>query len=685
MNSNSHISTKYFKTKHYQLFLVVFFNIIGWSLNAQNINSLLKQYQEKSYDDSSKLNLAIKISDYYKTKNPDSSFLFNLQAYHLANANNYKEQEIKLGFKLSYYYFNYGNNQKALNYAINSLKLIEQTNEVKNRINIYNHIGTIYSSMENHTKSYYYFSKFLNLARSNKDTTSIVAGLNNTGATLTSLYNYSDAKQYFIEALTIDSIRNETEYFDYYYSNLANICFENNEINNAELYFLKSNHYSKLLQDTNKIILNYIAISDFYFDLHNNDLGLKYIDTAYTFTKIKSDVTTKIGLYERLANAYKTTGDYTNAYNFHIKHTYLKDSVSNTENQIRLNNIANDYTIEQKEFELNNKAKIESQKQRLITWSIIIILLIVAAFTFLLYKRFKLISKQKIVIEQKEQETQLQNTIIKKQKLLVEEKHKEITDSINYAKRIQFALLPNENTLKNHFQNHFVYFNPKDVVSGDFYALAKLNGANNQEKILLCVADSTGHGVPGSIMSMLNMSCLNSAINADKHTQPADILNATRSRIIHYLATDGSEDGGKDGMDCSLISFDFNEKKLIYSAANNPILIVRASKGTENPSLENYPADRMPVGKHLKDNIPFIQKEIDLNEGDMVYMFTDGYADQFGGEKGKKFKYKQLEELLISISDKPMDTQKQILSQTFDNWKGNLEQVDDVCLIGVRI
>lgn len=239
--------------------------------------------------------------------------------------------------------------------------------------------------------------------------------------------------------------------------------------------------------------------------------------------------------------------------------------------------------------------------------------------------------------------------------------------------------------MKNHFQNHFVYFNPKDVVSGDFYALAKLNGANNQEKILLCVADSTGHGVPGSIMSMLNMSCLNSAINADKHTQPADILNATRSRIIHYLATDGSEDGGKDGMDCSLISFDFNEKKLIYSAANNPILIVRASKGTENTTIENYPADRMPVGKHLKDNIPFIQKEIDLNEGDMVYMFTDGYADQFGGEKGKKFKYKQLEELLISISDKPMDTQKQILSQTFDNWKGSLEQVDDVCLIGVRI
>ena len=142
---------------------------------------------------------------------------------------------------------------------------------------------------------------------------------------------------------------------------------------------------------------------------------------------------------------------------------------------------------------------------------------------------------------------------------------------------------------------------------------------------------------------MLNISCLNEAINADKLTEPADILNATRKKIIEYLSNDGSAEGGKDGMDCSLVSLDFKEKKLRYAAANNPVWIIRS--GTFIPLV----ADRMPVGKHDKDTIPFTKQTFDLQSGDMVYTLTDGYPDQFGGPKGKKFKYKQLEELLISI------------------------------------
>jgi serine phosphatase RsbU (regulator of sigma subunit) len=216
------------------------------------------------------------------------------------------------------------------------------------------------------------------------------------------------------------------------------------------------------------------------------------------------------------------------------------------------------------------------------------------------------------------------------------------------------------------------------VVSGDFYWGTSTSSVTNKN-FILATADSTGHGVPGAIMSMLNISCLNEAINADKLTQPSDILNATRKKIINHLANDGSADGGKDGMDCSLISFDFKNKKLIYAAANNPVWIIR------DKTLIVLEADRMPIGKHDKDSIPFTQREFDLQSGDVVYTLTDGFADQFGGPKGKKFMYKQLENLLISISNKPMQEQKALLEETFNQWKGDLEQVDDVCVIGVKI
>jgi serine phosphatase RsbU (regulator of sigma subunit) len=183
---------------------------------------------------------------------------------------------------------------------------------------------------------------------------------------------------------------------------------------------------------------------------------------------------------------------------------------------------------------------------------------------------------------------------------------------------------------------------------------------------------------PGAIMSLLNITSIEAAIK-DGFLQPAEILNITRQTIIERLKKDGSAEGGKDGMDCSLVSFDFRNKKLLYSAANNPVWIIR-----DNTFIA-LPADRMPVGKHDKDIVLFSQHEFDLQSGDMVYTLTDGFPDQFGGAKGKKFKYKQLEELLISISHESMEIQKQKLEEVFENWKGNLEQVDDVCVIGVRI
>jgi serine phosphatase RsbU (regulator of sigma subunit)/succinate dehydrogenase flavin-adding protein (antitoxin of CptAB toxin-antitoxin module) len=264
------------------------------------------------------------------------------------------------------------------------------------------------------------------------------------------------------------------------------------------------------------------------------------------------------------------------------------------------------------------------------------------------------------------------------QKHLIEEKHKEITDSINYAERIQRSFLATKDLLDENLKDYFVFFKPKDVVSGDFYWAQKLNNEN----FVLATADSTGHGVPGAIMSLLNITSLEKAI--EYHHEPADILNYTRQNIIERLKKDGSAEGGKDGMDASLIVFDFLNRKLSIAAANNPVWIVRRSENTETELIEVKP-EKMPVGKHDKQDVPFTQQELLLQSGDVVYTLTDGFPDQFGGEKGKKFMSKNLKELLAANSHLPMQQLKDLLLKTFNDWVGNLEQIDDVTIIGVRI
>ena len=260
-----------------------------------------------------------------------------------------------------------------------------------------------------------------------------------------------------------------------------------------------------------------------------------------------------------------------------------------------------------------------------------------------------------------------------RQRHIVEEKHKEITDSINYAERIQRSFLATKDLLDQNLKDHFVFFKPKDVVSGDFYFAEKLTNNN----FLLATADSTGHGVPGAIMSLLNITSLEKAI--ENQDQPSDILNTTRKIIIERLKKDGSVEGGKDGMDCSVICFDFKKKKIIVSAANNPVWIVRGSE-----TIEIKP-DKMPVGKHDKQDVSFTQQTIDIKKGDVIYTLTDGFSDQFGGSLGKKFMSKKLRELLSKNAHLPMEEQRTILENTFISWVGDLEQIDDVTLIGVRV
>ncbi|MFT7613453.1 MAG: serine phosphatase RsbU (regulator of sigma subunit), partial [Parvicellaceae bacterium] len=279
-----------------------------------------------------------------------------------------------------------------------------------------------------------------------------------------------------------------------------------------------------------------------------------------------------------------------------------------------------------------------------------------------------------VEVEAKNVEIEKQKEEVEKQKEHIEEAHKEITDSIDYAERIQFSFLATKAMLDENLGEHFVFFRPKDVVSGDFYLAGTLSNGN----FAIVNADSTGHGVPGAIMSILNITAIEKAVDVGI-TSPAEIFNSARTTIIERLKKDGSEHGGKDGMDASIVCFNADKTKMTYTAAQNPIWVIRDGE------VIQIKAEKMPVGKHDNDHVPFVGGEFDLQKGDIVYTLTDGFQDQFGGPKGKKFMIKKMREYVLSISHLPMQEQYQKLDEVFSNWRGDQEQVDDVCIIGVRV
>jgi serine phosphatase RsbU (regulator of sigma subunit) len=276
---------------------------------------------------------------------------------------------------------------------------------------------------------------------------------------------------------------------------------------------------------------------------------------------------------------------------------------------------------------------------------------------------------------QLEQQVKERTAEIVAQKEIIEAKNKDITDSILYTRRIQDAVLAAPGSFETHFPDSFIYYQPKDIVSGDFYWFAK-----KQEKIIVASADCTGHGVPGAFMAMLGSTLLNEIVSEKGITQPAEILNALRLGIINSLKQGNASSDTKDGMDIALICYDKTTGILDYAGAKNPLYIIR------NSELIEVKADRFPVGVYSKEELqPFTNHSQKIQPNDCLYIFTDGFADQFGGADGKKFKYSQLRQLLVKIHLLEMKDQKTALMNTLESWKGPLEQVDDVLVIGIRL
>lgn len=334
---------------------------------------------------------------------------------------------------------------------------------------------------------------------------------------------------------------------------------------------------------------------------------------------------------------------------------------------------------------VTKSSKIEQQKH--IIWISVLFLIIVSVLGLVAYRSYKLKNKA--------------NQLVTHQKLEIENQHKEIIDSITYAKRLQEAIFPTLTSVKEFLPQSFIFFKPKDVVSGDFYWMEavsviknegrmrqsanneKIASPNRNDIILFAAADCTGHGVPGAMVSVVCNNALNRSVREYGITEPGKILDKTREIVVGEFAK--SNEDVKDGMDISLCSLQFSESAatLHWSGANNSLYLIRPTAQKTFELIEIKP-NKQPIGK-IDNPETYSTHTLELQKGDTIYLFTDGYADQFGGEKGKKMMYKPFKQLLLEFQEKSMQEQQEILEKHFENWRGNLEQVDDVCVIGVRI
>lgn len=691
------------------------------------IDSLSLVVKSKNVHDTSVAYAYICLSELLASSNLDTVIYLCTKAQLIAEKNlaAHPNKQIAKSFKTSlaaalnnigYVYMNKNNTTLALDYYQKSIDVEIANGNKKETASAYNNMGLIYYDQGDIPLALEYYHKSLKIKEEFNDQKGIAMSFNNIGYVHAEQGDKALALDYYNKSLKIQEKIGNKKGMALSYNNIGLIYFKEGNYDLALTYYKQSLKKKEEIGDKKGIANSYQNIAKVYTKQHHEDLALEYVQKgltlrqevgdkegeaysyfelgnlllhkgntaeAYTYAAKGLKLGNEIGFpdvieknAELLSKIAIQQGNWKEAYQMHNTALQMHDSLASEASLKAAANQQAKYTYEKakatSDIEQAKKdviVKEEKQKQTIIMYAIAFGLVLVLVFLFVLYKRFKV--------------TQRQNSIIHKQKNLIEEKHKEITDSINYAERIQRSFLATKELLDENLTEYFVFFKPKDIVSGDFYWASKLNNGN----FALVTADSTGHGVPGSIMSLLNSMSLEKAI--ETNTEPSAILNASRRIIIDRLKKDGTPEGGKDGMDASITVYDFEHNKLIVAAANNPVWIVRKQELRE-PQLPIYKlieikSDKMPVGKHDKQDISFTQQEVKLQHGDLIYTLTDGFPDQFGGEHSKKFMSKHLKELLLANAHLPMAQQKEVLDITFANWRGTLEQVDDVCVIGVRV
>jgi serine phosphatase RsbU (regulator of sigma subunit) len=603
---------------------------------------------------------------------------------------------IGLGASYSFLGLNYsylGDYSKALDYIQKSIVIRKKINDKRGLANSFLSQYKIFYVMKEWARALESELKSLELCNEIKDEQCVSGRFTNIGALYLRLGKYDEALEYHFKALAISrriGIRNREALV---LNNIAKTYLKLNKKNEVFSYIDSSLVIRKLLNDPEGIAECYLTMSNAYYQTADYKKGIEAAEKSLATAKGAGLTSTEMEAYQLLSKNYLALNDYKNGYENYRQYISIRDSVYNIETTKEL-------TKKQLSFEFSQQQQMEKlvqekkdveadkkiQEQKYIRNGLFLGLALIGLILFLVYRAFNqkkesnlFLNKLNVELTAQKSQLQRQNEQIENQHKLIETKNREITDSIFYAKNIQTSLIPTTLDFEKYFDDSFILFKPKDIISGDFYWISDKEG-----KVIFVTADCTGHGVPGGFMSMLGISLLNEIINEYALTEPALVMSKLRKKVITSLKQKGVSGEHQDGMDLTLMVIDKKEMNLMYSAANHTFYIVRKND-REVFELFQFKGDKQPVGIYGDKLKPFSQSEIKLQKDDLIYTFSDGYADQFGGPMGKKFKYKQLQSVLLNIAHLSLKEQKEYLDKVLVSWQGNMEQVDDIVVIGIRI
>ncbi len=591
--------------------------------------------------------------------------------------------------------------EKAIKYANEFLRYAEKADSVYIITYCYEILGEAYYYQGNYDISLDYFKKLLDVRVKQQNETDIARAFNSLGIVYRALDDYERAIDYYKRSLEINQRLNDAHGLSSSYNNLGVLHEYLNLFAQARDYYKKSLDIELGLGDWDGISTSYLNLGGINLKLRNYNVAIDYCDKSIEICDSLGYLITLEVNYEILYGVNKEIGNIEKALFYLEKFYELKNIRINKETNSRVAELEIKYNSDKKQQEIELLRKQKRQKSILN----IIVLLGIGVLGFLLVilyniskfrkkKNLLLVHRNSEIHQQKEEieaqrdqiesqrdEIEAQRDEIRRQKEYTEsqnyqiiKQNKDITDSIEYAKHIQIALFPDKITLQKVLRKGFCLFKPKDIVSGDFYWVADIG-----KKSVIVVADCTGHGVPGAFMSIIGINFLNEIVFDEKYIKPNEIINQLRKKILKTLVHANQIDKSKDGMDMSLVVIDYEEMKIEYAGAYNHLYHIR------DHMLHIIKADKMPIGVSEKSINSFTNHTFEIRSGDLFYMFTDGYVDQFGGPNKKKFRIGNLKELLLEMHEKDMAEQKKILHETFINWKGEQSQVDDVLAIGIEI
>jgi len=587
---------------------------------------------------------------------------------------------------LALLYKDLGDYNKALKNVRKSIDIREKANDSWGLSNSLSTLGTIFIEQEAYEDALNNYKKALEINLRDKNYSSIANNYNN----IAYVYNvhlgkHEEAKTYYRKSFRLYDSLGIKRKAGTALANIGSALQEQNKIDSALYYFEKALEMKLNAGAENKTGSIYLNIASIYYTKKDYAKAIRYAEKCKEISERLQHYSDIMAIEQNLSKYYRKVGRHKDAFSSLRNYYNLKDSLVNKDNlrkamrederrNFLVKSIADSIAF-QKDLEVSelenekNKAELKTkEKENAILYGGIAVFVIFLGIVIYAYRRKK--KDNKIISAQKE-EVEQQRDEVKKQKEIIEEAHREIKDSINYAQRIQTAIMPPKKLVKEFLPGSFVLYKPKDIVAGDFYWME-----HTENKILFAAADCTGHGVPGAMVSVVCNNGLNRSVREHGITEPAKILDKTREIVIAEF--EKSEEEVKDGMDIALVSLE--GRTLQYAGAHNPLWIIRK----EATEIEEIKADKQPIGKFGAEQ-PFTNHIVELDPGDTIYIFSDGFADQFGGERGKKFKSGSFKKLLLSVSHESMDRQREIIDKAFEDWKGDLEQLDDVCVIGARV